>query len=117
MATFSKLPLSGSTNGRAILVAQTATAGTLIHTAVSGTTNLDEVWIYAMNTSTSSVALDIEWGGVTAPNDLIELTVLPESGLVTVVPGLLLQNGLVIRAFASTANVVTIQGFVNRITA
>jgi hypothetical protein len=116
-ATYSKLPLSGSTNGRAILVAATATAGTLIHTAVSGTTNLDEVWIYAQNTSTSSVTLDIEWGGVTAPNDLIELTVLPESGLVTVIPGLLLQNGLVIRAFAGTTNVITIQGFVNRITA
>ena len=116
-ATYSKLPLSGSTNGRAILVAATATAGTLIHTAVSGTTNLDEVWIYAMNTSTSSVTLDIEWGGVTAPNDLIELTILPEAGLVTVIPGLLLNNGLVIRAFAGSANVINIQGFVNRITA
>jgi hypothetical protein len=117
MATFTKLPLSGSTNGKAVLVAAIATAGTLIHTAVSGTTNLDEVWLYAQNTSTSSVMLDIEWGGTTAPNDLIELTVLPEAGLVTVIPGFLLQNGLVIRAFAGTANVITIHGFVNRITA
>jgi len=116
-ATYTKNLLSGSTNGKAILVAATATAGTLIHTAVAGTSDLDEVWIYAQNTSTASVTLDIEWGGVTAPNDLIELTVLPEAGLVTVIPGLLLQNGLVIRAFAGTANVITIHGFVNRITA
>jgi hypothetical protein len=116
-ATYSKLPLSGSTNGRSVLVAATATAGTLIHTAVAGTTNLDEIWLYAQNTSTSSVTLDIEWGGVTAPNDLIELTVLPEAGLVTVIPGFLLQNGLVVRAFAGSANVITIHGFVNRITA
>ena len=117
MATYEKRILSGSTNGKAIKVAATATAGTLIHTAVAGTSDIDEVWIYAQNTSGSSVTLDIEWGGVTAPDDLIELTVLPEAGLVTVIPGLLLNNGLVIRAFAGTTNVINIQGFVNRITA
>ena len=41
MATFSKIPLSGSTNGKGILVAATATLGTTIHTAGSGTTNFD----------------------------------------------------------------------------
>jgi hypothetical protein len=117
MATYEKRILSGSTNGKAIKVAATATAGTLIHTAVAGTSDIDEVWIYAQNTSASSVTLDIEWGGVAAPDDLIELTVLPEAGLVTVIPGLLLNNGLVIRAFAGSANVINIQGFVNRITA
>jgi hypothetical protein len=34
MATFSKRILSGSTDGKAIKVVQTATAGTTIHTAV-----------------------------------------------------------------------------------
>jgi hypothetical protein len=34
-----------------------------------------------------------------------------------VCPGLLLQNGLVIKAFAAAANVVMINGYVNRITA
>jgi len=32
-----------------------------------------------------------------------------------VVPGLLLQNGLTVRAFAGTANVILINGYVNRI--
>jgi hypothetical protein len=41
MATFSKIPLSGSTNGKGILVAATATLETTIHTAGSGTTNFD----------------------------------------------------------------------------
>ena len=36
MATYSKELLSGSTNGKGILVVETATAGTLLHTAVSG---------------------------------------------------------------------------------
>jgi hypothetical protein len=52
---------------------------------------------------------------------LIELTVLPEAGLVTVAPGLLIKGNastaLVIKAFAATADVITIHGFVNQITA
>ena len=116
MATFSKQLLSGSTDGKAIKVAATATAGTLIHTAVTGTTNLDEIWLYAVNSSASSVKLTFEWGEATAPDGNIELTVQPEAGLVTVIPGLLLQNSLVVRAFAATANVILIHGFVNRIT-
>lgn len=115
MAIFSKLPLSGSTNGRQILVAATATAGTLIHTAVSGTSSLDEIWLYAVNTSTNAVKLTVEYGGVTAPNDHIELTISGESGLVLVSPGLVLNNGLVVRAFAGTANVLAVSGYVNRI--
>ena len=118
MATFSKVLLSGSTDGKAILVSgnNTGSANT-IHTAGSGTSNRDEIWIYAVNTSASSVKLTIEWGEATAPDGNIEVTVLPEAGLVTVIPGLLLQNSLVCRAFAGTANVICIHGFVNRITA
>lgn len=117
MATFSKVLLSGSTNGKAILVAATATAGTTIHTATSGSTDLDEIWLYAVNSSASTVKLTLEWGEATAPNGNIELTINAEAGLALLTPGLLLQNSLVVRAFAATANVITIHGFVNRITA
>lgn len=117
MATFSKRLLSGSTDGKAIKVAATATAGTLLHTAVTGTTNLDEIWLYAMNTSTNNVKVTLEWGEATAPDGNIEVTVQAEAGLVCLTPGLLLQNSLVVRAFAATANVITVHGFVNRITA
>ena len=122
MATFTKLALqpAGSTGtGLAIKVAATATAGTAIHTASTTTTTIDEIWLYAVNTSASSVKLTIEWGEATAPDGNIEVTVLPEAGLVTVIPGLLLQGNAtakVVRAFAGTANVIMIHGFVNRIT-
>ena len=114
MATFSKLPLSGSTNGKAVLVAATATAGTVIHTAVTGTSSFDEVWMYAVNTSTSSVKLTVEYGGTIAA-DNIEITIPGESGLVLVIPGLFLNNAQVVRAFAGTANVLSIHGYVNRV--
>ena len=117
MATYSKVLLSGSTNGKQIQVVQTATAGTTIHTATSGTSNLDEIWLYAVNSSSSAVKLTIEWGEATAPDGNIEVTVPAEDGYMLVVPGLLLQNSLVVKAFAGTANVILINGYVNRITA
>ena len=116
MATFSKQLLSGSTNGKAIKVAQTATAGTTIHTAVSGTSSFDEVWLYAHNTSSASVKLTLEWGEATAPDGNIEINIGAEgTGLILIAPGILLQNSLVVKAFADTANVINIFGYVNRI--
>lgn len=110
---FTKIILSGSTDGRPIKVVATATAGTTIHTAHA--TNKDEVWLWAMNTDTTARKLTIELGGTTSPDDLIEVTIAPESGLVLVIPGIPLTNSVVVRAFAATANVITIVGFVNRI--
>lgn len=112
----SKQILSGSTNGKGIKVVQTATAGTLIHTAIAGTSSFDEIWLYAYNGHTADVVLTIEYGGVTVPDNTIVQTVPYKTGLSLVVPGLVLQNGLVVRAFAATGNVITITGFVNRIT-
>ncbi len=45
----------------------------------------------------------------------IEFTVAAEEGLKCIVPGLILQNAKIIKAFAGTANVLTVLGFVNRI--
>ena len=118
MATFSKQLLSGSIDGKAIKVVQTATAGTTVHTAHA--TALDEIWLYAVNSSASSVKLTIEYGEEAAPDGNIELSVAAESGLVLVVAGLLLQGNAtpkVVRAFAATANVILLHGYVNRITA
>jgi hypothetical protein len=111
----SRIPLSGSTHGRAIKVAATATAGTLIHTGTSSTTDCDVVTLYAYNSSASAVNLTIEWGGVSDPDDLIKLSIPATSGLTLVCPDLVIRNSLVVRAFAGTTNVVTVQGFVNRV--
>ena len=121
MATYNKITLSGSTDGRAIKVAATATPGTTIHTGSATATTYDEIWLYAQNTDTTARKLTIEWGGTTSPDDLLELTVAAESGLVLVVPGLVIKGNasaaLVVKAFAATADVLTITGYVNRITA
>lgn len=116
MPTATKEKLSGSTDGKQIKVGATATPGTLIHTATSSTTTTwDEIWIWCTNSSTSAIKLTIQWGGTTSPDDEIEITIPPESGPIPVIPGLILQNSLVVRAFAGSANLLVISGFVNRV--
>jgi len=118
MASFLKRKLSGSTDGKAIKVVQTATAGDTIHTAVAGTTagTFDEIWLYAYNGHTAAVTLTIEFGGATVPDQNIIVTLASKSGLQLIVPGLILQNSMVVKAFASVANVITISGWVNNMT-
>lgn len=111
--TFSKVKLSGSTDGKGIKITATATPGDQIHQAHA--TALDEIWLWAVNSDTTPRKLTIEYGGVTSPDNLIEITIPAESGLLMVVSGLVLTNSLNVKAFCATANVVIIYGFVNRI--
>lgn len=114
-ATFTKYAFSGSTSGKAVKVSATATTGTTIHTAVSGTSSWDEVWLYATNNDAAAVNLTLEWGTTTAADGNIQLSIPAKSGLTLVLPGLILQNGMVLTAFAGTADVILITGYVNRI--
>lgn len=121
MATFSKQILSGSTNGRGIAIAATATLGNTIHTTGTSATILDEIWLYANNIDSVSRTLTVEFGGVTTTSDLIQISVpATPSGLYLVCAGLILRGtgsaGLTVSAFASTANKIEVFGFVNRIT-
>lgn len=109
---YTREPLSGSTHGRGIKIAATATAGTLLHTGQASTTLTDVVTLYATNTDTVTRRLTLEWGGVTAVDDHLIFD-LPPKTCVPIVPDLIIRNSLVIRGFADTANVVTIHGFVN----
>jgi hypothetical protein len=117
VAQVGKRKLSASTDGRNIKVAATASAGTTIHTAQSGTTPgmFDEIWLWAYNSDTVSRLLTVQWGNTTAVDDDIKLSIPSQEGLILVVPGLILQNGAIVRAYAAAANVITISGFVHQV--
>ena len=122
MASFAKVLLSGGSQGKAIKIAATTagSAGTTIHTTGTSSTVIDEVWLYATNSSSANVVLTIQWGGVTAVDNETKLTIPSNSGLTLVIPGLILTGtgsaGNVIAAYAATTDVITISGYVNRIT-
>ncbi len=113
---YQKRKLSGSSDGRGVKVAASASPGTLVHTALSSVAanEWDEVFIQAVNTSADAVKLTLEWGGSTSPDDLIEVTIPAESGFTEVIPGHVLQNGAAVRAFAAQADVIVLHGYVNR---
>lgn len=113
MATYTAQIPSGSTNGKMVKIVPTSTAGTLLHTAHA--TDIDEVYIWAVNSSGSDVKLTIEFGGATSPDCLIEKTIVAEDGLALIVPGIRVTGGIEIRAFAATANVIMCAVNVNRI--
>lgn len=117
MASYSRQLLSGSTNGRAIPVVATGTAGTLVHTALAGTTGFDEVYVWVSNVTASAATLTIEWGGVTNPGDHVTdtLSIPANSPPINILSGQVLQNGLIVRAFSGTASALNISGYVNRI--
>ena len=76
----------------------------------------DEIWLWAFNSHSADVVLTIEYGGATAPDQNIVVTIPFQGGLIPILPGLILQNSLVVKAFAATTNVITLSGFVNSIT-
>lgn len=114
------IPFSGSTQGQAIKVAATATPGTTVHTTGTSATIVDRVWLWAFNSDTADRTLTIEMGGATAPDQNIVLTIPFKQGRILVVDGeILLGSGgaaLTVKAFASVTNVVTVAGYVLRIT-
>ena len=114
-----KTILSGSTGGMPIKVVATATTGTTIHATGTSSSVIDEVWLYATNTSAAIVVLTIEFGSTTAPDQNIIVGIPSKSGLSICVAGLTLTGtgsaARTITAFASSANVINIVGYINRI--
>lgn len=117
MASAVKRKLSSSTDGKAIKVDTTSSPGTSIHTAVDSTIagTFDEIWLWAYNGDTVNRTLTIQFGDTTAPDYNIIATIPYKSGLIPMVPGLILQNSAVVRALGDATNVLTLTGFVNSI--
>ena len=115
MATYSKLKLSGSTDGKPIKVAATSIgSGDTIHTAHA--TAMDYIDLFAYNGDTASIELSIGWGGTTDIDHVYKVTIPAKSGPVKVAEEFPLTNSLVVKAAAGTTNKVAIVGSVRRVT-
>lgn len=117
MATYSRVLLSGSTDGKPVPVAATATPGTLMHTAVSGSASFDEVYCWVSNVTGSAATLTIEWGSTSDPGGLMTkaVSIPANSAPIPIITGQVLNNAMVVRMFSGTASALNITGFVNRI--
>ena len=104
--------------------------GTQIHTPPEGSTEIDEIWLYATNAGTSAKTLVIQFGNSGSAYEIIQ-EVPSRSGLTLVIPGLTmgktgslsspgLPDGAQIAAYAgstsdSNSSDILITGYVNRI--
>lgn len=108
---------TGSTNGLPILLTTTSSPGNIIHTFTSDTTGniTDSLWFYAANEHTAALQISIELvlGGTT--RTITSQSLPSKGGLYQVFPAPIAgNNGLIVRAFCATANVIQILAFVNR---
>lgn len=115
MATFTKNILSGSTGGQGILLTGNSTGTSdLIHTG-PGAGSKDEVWIWALNNSSSFNEAIIEYDNTT---NQIRFNISPQNGLFLIVPGLILEGDATPRtidAFGSAVNNIVLYGYTHRI--
>ena len=117
--TYTKNKLSGSTDGKLIAISGTVrNSGTTVHQAGDGSDSgaIDEIWLYATNINTGAVNLTIEWGNENSATAEITQSIPANNGLTLIIPGLILTNGEVVKAYASIASKILIAGFVNRVT-
>jgi hypothetical protein len=117
MATSSitRKKLSGSTNGKGILVTGTGTGASVTVHLVSA--NQDELHIWATNVSaTVDYTIVIEMAGTTDPQDTIKILV-PANTTRKVVDGITLSNtaGTVKAWSVTTGSVLSVFGHVNEI--
>lgn len=117
MSDISKLKFTNSSAGRPILVSNTATPGTAIHTVTTNSSRFEEVWIYAQNNHTSNVALTVEFGSNSSASQIIS-SIPFKTGLYLIVPGIPFQGDSTpptVRAFTNVVNTVSISGWVNQL--
>jgi hypothetical protein len=115
--TFERVKLSGSTDGRPILInSEDYLTPITIHTAASGTTSWDEVWLWASNLGIYEKIIRLHWG--TSTGYILTLSLPPRVGMMSLAPGFMIRNGLVVSAWAALyqGSFVNIAGYVNRIT-
>jgi hypothetical protein len=114
-ADMTTIALSGSTRGRPIQIAATATLGTTIHTATTTSGQLDRLFLWLTNTSSSAVTVTIEFGA--AGTGLNVKIVVPANETVLAIDGAVIGGAATdtVTAFASVTNVVNAFGRVERL--
>jgi len=116
MATYTKIVLTGSTDGAPIPITDSATPGQTVHTAHA--TAEDEIYLWACNThATDAAEVTIEMDiSASAANKFTYFNIPANGGLIPVSPGLILTNSKLCTVFADATAKIVITGWVIRYT-
>lgn len=120
MGTYSKIILSGSTDGEGIPVTGLAPSlGTVIHTAITGAGSAyDEIYIWGYSAATTPREISFAVGVTTATGSRFTHTITGDDlgGLHLLCPGIMLRNAKVVKASVTVVAAVNLFGYVNRFT-
>ena len=120
MPVYSRQILSGSTNGRPIIL-NTATAGVEVHTVqATSTAARESLWLWARNNDNSAAQMTLVLISATATNTMPVFLAArsdPNEAYKKVFLGVpLVGTDTMVRAYTATiSNAVTLLGFVNRV--
>lgn len=95
--------LSYSTGGQPIVINAISSPGTFIHSGVAGTSQKDEIFLYANNTGTGLYNIALQIGDSGAANTVFA-PVASQDGFTLICPGLPINSGFIIRAYAVSGN-------------
>lgn len=115
MASMSRLMLSASADGDPITIATLAPidgSDTLLHTGITGTTDIDHVTLFAYNDDTVAVTLHVKYGDGSIS---VKQAIPPQAGWVLIAADAPINDGNTIEAAATTINKIIVQGYVTRV--
>jgi hypothetical protein len=96
---------SGSTNGRPIAVAGTSSgAATTLHTCTAASNEIDVVTVHGTNVDSAAVDITIQLGGTSTSDQSTVQQLAAKRGYSLLVDRARLNGGVVVSAFASSAN-------------
>ena len=106
-------PTIAGTNGKPVAVTATASAGTTIYTATNTAGQVDEIYAEATNIDSSEHRLVLQLGGTTDAEKAYYW--IPPESTVQILNGHRMNGGVVIRAYADSANKINLVVDVNTI--
>jgi len=115
MARVSRVPLSGDSTGLPLLVTPVTTPGETVHVATTKKVNgYDLLTLHAQNNHTAAVDLSIEITDGTSTVTML-IAVPAKSVANDLLKDLMINEGVTVKAFASSADKITLSGFCNQV--
>ena len=111
--------LSGQSNGKNIKITATTSGGAqTIHTVASGTTSVDFLTIEAchVDSANATTGLWLLMGGTSVPDDVVYIELDHGAGPTMVQDKRLMQNGVIVKAYAQHASHIVVYGYFQRYT-
>ena len=112
MATYSRSLFSGATNGRPLALSLN-TNTTTIHTVGTSTLAYSEVYLWANNVTSTSVAMTLQFGTGTSDRVCNSLSIPGNSPPIPILTGQNISGGVSLSGYASSVDAINVEGYIN----